>query len=109
MKKVLLLLVTLAIFNCESECTKEAKKVYVNSRNQSFTLCLNGETVTYNNYNAYINVLNNNPNAVEGACETLSNNGINTREELVEVNCELDLPSKIITDESGRQFYYKNR
>jgi hypothetical protein len=109
MKKVLLLLVTLAMFNCESECTQEAKKVYIMNRNQSWTLCLNGETKTYSNYNAYINVLNNNPNAVEGACETLSNNGINTQEELVEVSCEVNLPSKVLTDENGNQFYYTNR
>jgi hypothetical protein len=109
MKKVVLLLVTLAMFNCESECTQEAKKVYLGGKSQSWTLCLNGQTKTYSNYNAYINVLNNNPNATDGACETLSNNGISTEEELVDVPCEFNLPSKMFTDENGNQFYYTNR
>ena len=109
MRKLLVLLVTLAMFNCESECTQEAKKVYVGGKSQSWTLCLNGQTKTYSNYNAYINVLNNNPNATDGACETLSNNSISTNEEFVDVPCEFNLPSKMFADENGNQFYYTNR
>lgn len=109
MRKLVLLLVTVLAFNCESECTQEAKKVYVGGKSQSWTLCLNGETKTYNNYNAYINVLNNNPNAVDGACETLSNNGVNTSEELVDVPCDLELPTDLYTDENYNQYYYTNR
>lgn len=107
MRKLSVLLLVLFAFNCEDDCTQEAKKIYLSGKSQSWTLCLNGQTKTYSSYNAYINVLNNNPNATDGACETLSNGGINTSEENVEVPCDIELPSDIFTDENYNQYQYK--
>ena len=99
MKKVAVLLLAvlaLSFTNCSKDDVCVEKYLIlkeVKGKSQSWTLCLNGETVTYSNYNAYINVLNNNPNATDGACETLSNtdySGFTSTGKYRKADCGLD-------------------